>query len=117
LVVSAATVKAEEEDLYSAFKRLYPERMFDDPKARPSFEALTLDEQRKCVERLHIYLRCERWQDRKGQWVPFASNWLKSYECAPPPLFHKQDEQQKQAESIKRTVDIARAFRREGGAS
>jgi NADH dehydrogenase FAD-containing subunit len=34
-----------------------------------------------------------------------------------PTLFHKQDEQEKQAESIKRTADIARAFRRGGAAS
>ena len=117
LVVCAPAVKAEEEDHYFTFRRLYPSRMFDEPKAKPSFEELPPDEQRKCIERLLIYLRCERWQDREGRWIPLASNWLKSYECDPPPLFYKQDEQEKQAESIQRTADIARVFRRGGGAS
>src|ERR1035438_1248065 len=85
LVFGSSNMRAEEEDPYSTFKRLYPARMFDEPKTRPAFEALTPGQQRNCVERLHVYLRCERWQDRKGQWVPLASNWLKSYECAPPP--------------------------------
>lgn len=117
VVVNAPVVNAEGEDPYSTFRRLYPSRMFDEPKAKPSFEALTPIERRKCIGRLHIYLRCERWQDRKGRWIPLASNWLKSYECDPPPLFHKQDEHEKQAESIKRTADIARVLQRGGGAS
>ena len=78
LVVNAPTVKAEEEDLYATFKRLYSAHMFDEPKSKPFFEGLTPDEQRKCIESLRIYLRCERWQDRKGRWIPLASNWLKS---------------------------------------
>ena len=117
MVVHAPTVKAEEEDPYSMFKRLYPARMFDEPKAKPSFEALTPDEQRECIERLHIYLNCDRWHDREGRWIPLASNWIESYKCDPPPLIHKYDPQEKQAESLRRTADIARVFGRAGGAS
>src|SRR5208282_5981066 len=55
LVVDAAAIKAEEEDSYATFKRLYPSRGFDEPKAKPSFERLTPDQQRKCIGRLRIY--------------------------------------------------------------
>ena len=117
MVANTPAVKAEDEDRYSMFKRLYPSLMFDEPKAKPSFEALTPDEQRECIERLHIYLNCARWHDCEGRWIPLASNWIKSYDCDPPPLIHKHDPQEKQAESIRRTADIARAFRGAGGAS
>jgi hypothetical protein len=52
-----------------------------------------------------------------GRWIPLASNWLKTYECDTPPLVHTHHEQEKQAESIKLTADIARVFRRGVGAS
>jgi hypothetical protein len=113
-VVPAPAGKADE-DLYSKFKSLYPSNMFDEPKAKPSFEELMPDDQLVCIERLHLYLNCERWRDCNGRWVPLASNWLKAYTCDPPPLIHRRDNQETQAKSIKRTADIARAFRGGGG--
>jgi hypothetical protein len=76
-VVDAPSVKAEEEDTYVTFKRLYPVRRFDEPKAKPSFARLAPDEQRKCIERLPIYLSCERWQDRLRDGMrDLRGNWL-----------------------------------------
>lgn len=84
--------KAEEEDtptLYQIFKAEYPKGHFDEPNAKPSFEKRTKAEQRRIIERLHVYLECDRWQDEGGRWVPLASTWLKSYEADPPPLLKK----------------------------
>lgn len=82
--------KAEEEDGFATFKNLYPKAHLDEGKAKPVFLALTTVAKRSCIERLQIYLDCERWKADGGQWIPLASNWLKSYEAEPPPPIVKK---------------------------
>lgn len=84
--------KAEEEDgrdLYQEFKTEYPDRHFDEPKAKPSFEKKPKAEKLHVLERLQIYRQSERWRDEDGRWIPLASNWLQSYESEPPPAIKK----------------------------
>lgn len=93
--------KAEEEEggssIYQTLKSLYPADHFDEPKAKPSFEGLSPAQQRKCIERLQLYLECERWKSDKGRWIPLCSNWLKSYAADPPPALQKPQNGQKLA--------------------
>jgi hypothetical protein len=68
--------KAEEEDsrsLYQVFKAEYPAGHFDEPKTKPCFEEKTKTKQLRVIERLHVYLDCERWKDEDGQWIPFSA--------------------------------------------
>jgi len=84
--------KAEEEDrrdLYQEFKSAYPVEHFDEGKTKPSFKAKPKPEQRRVLERLQIYLSCDRWKDDEGRWIPFASKWLQSYDSDPPPALQK----------------------------
>ena len=85
--------KAEEEedrqDLYQEFKSAYPVEHFDEGKTKPSFKAKPKPEQRRVLERLQIYLTCDRWKDEAGRWIPFASKWLQSYDSDPPPALQK----------------------------
>jgi hypothetical protein len=85
--------KAEEDgSLYKKFKASYPDqptKHFDEPRAKPLFEGKTKAEQALILERLQIYLTCERWRDEDGRWIPFASKWLESYEADPPPALKK----------------------------
>jgi hypothetical protein len=38
-----------------------------------------------------VYLVSARWKSDGGQWVPFASTWLKDhYLCEPPPALKKR---------------------------
>jgi len=91
-VSSKGIGKAEEDSatLYQAFKTNYPADHFDEPKAKPSFESKTKAERRRIIERLAVYLDCERWKDEDGKWIPFASKWLESYEADPPPAFKRR---------------------------
>jgi hypothetical protein len=84
--------RAEEEDgrsLYERFKAGYPAAHFDEGKAQSSFEGKTLTQQAHILERLAVYLACDRWKDEDGRWIPLASTWLKSYDADPPPLIKK----------------------------
>lgn len=95
--------KAEEEDsrsLYQVFKAEYPAGHFDEPKTKPSFEKKTKTQQLRVIERLHVYLDCERWKDEDGQWIPFSSNWLETYEADPPPAFKRKAPRNKAAETF-----------------
>jgi hypothetical protein len=103
----------EEEQLYMSFKRWYPRNRFDEGNAKPFFERLSLAEQTRAIQRLQQYLVCPRWLHQDGQFIPFASNWLKSYDSDPPPLFIKasDDGVRKQVESISRVAELTRAYR------
>lgn len=84
--------KAEEEEQqtpYQKFKAAYPAGHFDEAKAKSSFEKKTKFHQAQILERLQVYLTCERWQDEGGQWIPFASKWLESCDAEPPPVLKK----------------------------
>jgi hypothetical protein len=96
-VLPARPEKAEDEDgsSYREFKKAYPATHFDEPKAKPSFEKKTKAEQTRILERLQIYLPCERWQDGGGRWIPLASTWLQSYDADPPPLVKRQEAKSK----------------------
>jgi hypothetical protein len=90
--------KAEEEDsksLYRIFKAEYPAGHFDEPKTKPSFEKKTKTEQRHVLDRLRVYLDCERWKDEGGAWIPLSSKWLETYEADPPPLIKKKNRKSK----------------------
>jgi hypothetical protein len=78
---------AEEEgrSLYRLFKARYPADHFDEPKTKPSFGGKTKTQQRHVLDRLRLYLDCERWKDAGGKWIPFSSNWLETYEADPAP--------------------------------
>jgi hypothetical protein len=84
--------KAEEEDfgvLYQKFKAEYPEGRFDEAKAKPAFKALKPEDRKRALIRLRDpYLKCARWLDQGGKWIPFASNFLKDryFDNDPPPL-------------------------------
>ena len=93
LEVPAAKAEEEEKDsstLYQTFKTAYPAARFDEPKAKPSFESKTEEQQRRVIERLYVYLDCERWKGQDGRWIPFASNWLERCEAEPPPHFERR---------------------------
>jgi hypothetical protein len=89
----APTQEEQEHRLYFAFKNMYPSHRFDEGKSKNLFERLSL-------------------ADDNGRFIPFASNWLKSYDTDPPPLFTKPvDElQRKRAESISRVAELTRAY-------
>jgi hypothetical protein len=84
-------VKAEEEDrsAYRQLKAAYPAGHFDEGKTKPSFDRKTGAQQQRVLERLQVYLACERWQDDGGRWIPLSSNWLESCEADPPPALKK----------------------------
>jgi hypothetical protein len=87
-VSSTGQKKAEEEEgreLYQQFKASYPEGHFDEPKAKPAFDKLSLADKRICIERVQVYVACKNWNDDNGYWIPLASNWLKTYKLDPPP--------------------------------
>lgn len=85
--------KAEEEeddrDLYQEFKAEYP-GVFDEAKVKPAFDKKTKTERVHVLERLQVYLRCPRWQDEAGKWIPWAAKWLESCDLDPPPLIEKK---------------------------
>jgi hypothetical protein len=89
LPVDAKAEEEEERSAYREFKSSYPAAHYDEPKAKPSFEKKSKDQQTLILERLQIYLRCERWRDEDGRWIPFASKWLESYEADPPPAMKR----------------------------
>ena len=109
----------EEEDLpptFASLKALYPSQRFDEGKVKPIFAKLPLAERVQVIWRLRsVWLRCERWQDAKGRWIPFCSTWLKSYESDPPPVLRKHDAAaekiEQEGDSLKRTIAMAKFFR------
>jgi len=82
----AQPAKADEEDrqLYKNLKAQYPKDHFDEAKAKPAFEAKAKEEKRRILERLTLYKSSPRWTDTP-QYIPLASNWLKTYQADPPP--------------------------------
>lgn len=116
--------KAEEEDrsLYQKFKAQYPAAHFDEAKAKPFFEGKTPKEQTRILQRLRIYLSCERWKDEDGRWIPLASNWLKTCDTDPPPSLKKGKvkENRPSWEEITAEIETAkaaeRALKKTGGA-
>ena len=103
VVVVVQPEKAEEEDSgppYEQFKEAYPRERFDEPKAKPSFERKTKAEQARILDRLQIYLSCDRWRDDEGKWIPFASKWLESYEADPPPVLKKAPPKQSTKDAV-----------------
>jgi DNA-binding transcriptional ArsR family regulator len=113
------TRQAEEEErpIYATFKRLYPSQRYDEGKARSLFEGLPHAERVRVIERLRLYLVCPRWLvslgEDNGRFIPFASNWLKSYDADPPPVFTKpgDETERRQVESISRVAELTRAYR------
>jgi hypothetical protein len=76
---------------YGTFKLLYPKNRFDEPKTRTAFQGLNETEQQHVLERLGVYLQCPRWvalpAEGEARYIPFSSNWLKTYDADPPPRF------------------------------
>jgi hypothetical protein len=90
LFPTPAKTEEEKRSLYQQFKHAYPKEHFDEPKTKPSFEKKTKPEQHRVLERLRVYLVCGRWKDDAGEWIPFSSKWLETYEADPPPPFKKK---------------------------
>ena len=107
-------VKAEEEEsLYQKFKTNYPEGHFDEAKAKESFEKKLRAQQEHILERLQIYVACERWLDDGGRWIPLASTWLRSCFADPPPVLKKPQNGHRQASADggARHTEMSKAFR------
>jgi hypothetical protein len=104
--------KAEDEEdgsLYQQFKTSYPGTRFDEAKAKPAFEALKHDRQKLALVRLRdAYLKCPRWQDQDGKWIPLASNFLKGsyFECDPPPLLQTSGNGPKKLASMEEVLKL-----------
>lgn len=102
---------------YQQFKAAYPKGRFDEAKAKPSFESKTKAQQARILERLQVYLVCDRWGDEGGRWIPFASKWLESYEADPPPILKKAvvvktaDADEERLRRIAANVEEARKWR------
>jgi hypothetical protein len=94
---------------YHTFKHLYPVDRLDEPKARPFFESLSATEKRICIERLQVYLQCDRWIDQNGRWIPLASNWLKSYQAEPPPVLRKDTGRASESDVLEAMKSMRRA--------
>jgi hypothetical protein len=112
-----------EPSLYARFKNAYPQQRFDEAKAQPLFEKLNLTEQDLVLQRLPVFLGCERWQ-QTPQYIPFASTWLKErqYGCDPPPFFSMAADSssepvlsRKDVEGRSRVQRIADQLRKEKG--
>ena len=72
---------------WETFTKLYPPDHMDGPKARPLFAAFKPAQKKRCIARLLVYLSSDRWK-KSPQYIPLASNWLKSaYEEPPPPFY------------------------------
>jgi hypothetical protein len=104
---------------YAILKRLYPQWRFDEPKSKPLFEALTTAGKALVIERLRVYLECERWTDDGGQYVPFCSNWLPTCEAEPPPALRLRcktnQKLEDKAKSLGRSLAFAQALSRSPG--
>ena len=84
-------VKAEEDSsLYQKFKAQYPADRYDEAKAKRFFDSQTPTQQAHLLERLALYLTCDRWKDEDGRWIPLASNWLPTCDADPPPVIKKR---------------------------
>ncbi len=93
VVAVVLAVKAEEEEepsLYQKFKAQYPADHYDEAKAKPFFDGKQKPEQLRILQRLQVYLVCERWKDEDGRWIPLASNWLPTCDADPPAVVKKK---------------------------
>jgi hypothetical protein len=104
---------------YATLKGLYPEGHFDEPKSKPLFEALTIENKAVVIQRLRVYLECERWADERGRFIPLCSNWLPACDADPPPAVRLQgrtnQKLEDKAESLRRTLAFAQAFSQSPG--
>lgn len=95
---TAALQVAEPKELpgtWETFTKLYPPDHLDGPKARPLFAAFKLAQKKRCIARLLVYLSSDRWK-KSPQYIPLASNWLKSaYEEPPPPFYEAGGKEKK----------------------
>jgi hypothetical protein len=125
--VGARPAKADEEDSavlvvetpqYATLKALYPRQRFDEPTVKPLIESMGVAQQAHVIQRLKIYLNCERWQaslkEDEGQYIPFASNWLPKCDADPPPRLRKRADVQQDddAAKIQRQAEMLLGFRR-----
>jgi hypothetical protein len=121
---STPETKAEEEDpppTFASLKAMFPRARFDEGKSKPIFDGLTLAERARVIQRLAVYLSSARWvkslAENQGQWIPFCSKWLNSYDAGPPPVFNPYNSAtqklQNQADSIKQSIKFSRLFRGE----
>ena len=97
---------------YETLKALYPKERFDDPKTKKAWAGMTRDQRQTCIERLRLYLKCPRWNDQAGRWIPLSSTWIATYEADPPPLIRKHGGLEAQAESINETVAVYREMKK-----
>jgi hypothetical protein len=115
VVAKVQAAKAEEDGtLYKKFKDSYPETRFDESEAKPIFEGKTKTEQLHILERLQVYLQCDRWKDDGGRWIKWASNWLKVYEADPPARFtkHRSSRQPASEEEVLKYMEMSDEFNR-----
>ena len=114
LTPAMPAVPPPEPPSYATLKRLYPQGHFDEPKSKPFFEALTTESKARVIYRLGVYLKCERWTDERGRYVPLCSNWLPTCDGDPPPAvrLHGKTNQKREdkAESLRQTLAFAKAF-------
>lgn len=105
---------------YRTFKSLYPPNRFDEGKVKRAFEAKPKAERGLVIQHLCVYLGCERWRrslaENDGQYIPWASTWLRTYDADPPAYFSpKSANDTKQRAATQRVAEMARSLR--GGAS
>ncbi len=101
--------KAEEEDHWQKFKNTYPTKRLDEAKAKSLFDQLSSAEQISAVTALRErYTGCERWLDRAGQWIPFASTFLRAraFDFDPPARMRKA---QSRAEEVEQRHELNQA--------
>lgn len=113
---SPSPEKQEEEDrsLYQKFKNLYPTKRFDEAETKSIFEGKTKTEQLHILERLQVYLQCDRWKDDGGRWIKWASNWIPICDADPPPPFqrHNGSRQPASEEEVLKYMEMSEEFNR-----
>jgi hypothetical protein len=86
----AAKAEEEEDGSFETLKARYPEKRFDEAKAKIAFHALSPADRRAANRGIQKYLDSERWQrslaENEGQYIPQASKWLRErhWENEPP---------------------------------
>jgi hypothetical protein len=79
------------QDPIEEVRAAYPANKWDDAKTREAYRQniQSAAEHKKLLEGLSKHKQSERWQDRAGQWIPFASNFIAKglYAHDPPPKF------------------------------
>src|SRR5262249_24826294 len=113
---ASRVVVEEEEPSFDKLKAKYPLKRFDEGPSKERFKSFTREERVRVFQRLEVYLTCDRWLDQNGQFIPFCSTWLKSYDADPPPVLKKSSvvaAEQHASESERRRKIIDEALRKE----